>query len=160
MRCQYCGATYDKNYSYCAACGKPVTKIEQYAIQNYDALVRRANKVVQEFDKYPLMPSGDLSIGFIKKVFYYNPLFVLDDLKKGLMDMLLEVTQYQYEEQQLQQIIEETYQRYERGHKERILQILIDEYKRVINGFWDSYRYYMDLRPHETQVFYYSYSIF
>lgn len=129
-------------------------------IENYDALVRRANKIVSEYNRYPLMPKGDCSIDYIKKVFNYNPLFVLDDLKKLLMDTLLKVTEYKYSEEELRPIIDETYGKQEIRHKNRILKTLIENYKHDAQYFRFKHWSYMMLRPEETVIFYYAFSIF
>ncbi len=129
-------------------------------IKDYDALIRRANKIVSEFDRYPLMPEGNCSINFIENVFNFNPLFVLDDLRKSLINTLLDVTEYRYSEEDLRPIIEETYVKYEKKHKARILKILIDNYKHDLQYFRFKHWSYMMLRPEETVIFYYAYSIF
>lgn len=129
-------------------------------ISDYEALLRRANKIVSEYDRYPLMPEGDLSIEYIKRVFNFNPLFVLDDLKKRLINTLLEVTDYKYSEEELQPIINESYGKQEKRHQERILNMLVKNYKHDVNLIRPQYTYYIDLRPMETKIFYYAFSIF
>jgi hypothetical protein len=129
-------------------------------IYDYEALVRRANKIVSEYNRYPLMPEGDLSIEFIKNVFNFNPLFVLDDLKRHLINTLLDVTDYKYSKETLQPIVNESYGKQEKRHQERILDILIKNYKQDVDLIRSQYMYYIDLRPMETKIFYYAYSIF
>ncbi len=132
----------------------------QNKINDYEALVRRANKIVTEFDRFPLMPEGNFSVDFIKNVFNYNPLFVLDELRKYLLDTLLEVTQYRYSEEELQPIIDETYAKHEARHKARILKTLVENYKYDAQHFRYKHWSYMMLRPEETVIFYYAFSIY
>ncbi len=132
----------------------------QTVIKEYDSLVRRANKIVSEFDRYPLMPEGNFSVDFIKKVFDFNPLFVLDDLRCFLLDTLLEVTQYRYSEVDLQPIIDETYGKHEVRHKQRILKTLVENYKYDTQHFRYKHWSYMMLRSEETVIFYYAFSIY
>lgn len=129
-------------------------------IKDYDALVRRANKIASDFDRYPLMPQGDHTIEFIEKVFDFNPLFVLDELKKHLMDTLLEVTEYKYSEEELQPIVEEAYTKHETEQKERILKTVIENYRSEVRNYIFRHSWYVFLRPEETVVFYYAFSIF
>ncbi|MBO5321720.1 MAG: zinc ribbon domain-containing protein [Clostridia bacterium] len=159
MKCKFCGTINNEEAIFCLSCGKQVNSNTR-KIENYDALIRHANKIVNEFDLYPLMPRGDLSIDFIRDVFNFNPLFVLDDLKKAVMDMLWQETNYKYDEKELLPILEETYGKHENKHKERILNILINNYKNDINTLWFKHWSYMRLRPDETIIFYYAFSIF
>lgn len=126
----------------------------------YESLVRRANRIVLEFDRYPLMPEGNYSIDFIKNVFNYNPLFVLDELRCFLLDTLHDVTHYRYAEEALQPIIDETYGKHITRHKQRILKILVDNYKNDVRHFQYKHWTYTMLRPEETIIFYYAFSIF
>ncbi|MBR5272501.1 MAG: hypothetical protein IKU25_03800 [Clostridia bacterium] len=131
-------------------------------IENYDALVRRANKMVDDFNQYPLMTDGGAgwSLDPIRDVFNYNPLFVLARLKKSVMDMLLEKTDYRYDEKDLLPILEETYEKKEKKHCIRIMEILINNFKKEMDGFRFKHDNYMDLRKPETKIFYYAYSVF
>ncbi len=161
MKCEFCGVVNNEGAVFCSSCGKQM-KGSVHKVENYDALVRHANKMVSEYDKYPLMPKGDFSIDFIKKVFKFNPLFVLDNLKKAVMDMLWKETNYKYDEEDLLPILEETYGKYERKHKERILKILIDNFKKDLDSSYFRFKYwsYMDIRTDETIIFYCAFSIF
>lgn len=160
MYCKFCGAFIDNNTSICPSCRQSQTGNSHTQIRDYQALVRRAEKMVTEFGDYPLMPEGDLSFRFIEDVFYYNPLFVLDDLKKSVMDMLLKVTQFRYDQSELLPILDETYYKHEREHKERILEILKFTFSESVDSFGFKFCYYRTLRRPETLVFYYAYSIF
>lgn len=164
MFCEYCNAEMEDTARFCPMCGKPqiskvVNQLENQ-IENYDALMRRANKMVNEFSQYPLMPEGDWSIEFIRNVFNFNPLFVLDNLKKSVMDMLLEESHYQYDEYLLMPILEQTYGKAEVRHKVRILQTLVNNYKQDLKHFWFKHSSYRYLRQEETVIFYYAFSIF
>ncbi len=160
MECLFCATTNSDLAEFCSSCGKSLKKDFVGKIANYDALIRRANKMVNEYDRYPLMPQGDLSIDFIRNVFKFNPLFVLDDLKKAIMNMLLDQTNYQYDEEDLLPILEETYGKHEDEHKKRILDTLINNYKKDIDTIRFKHWSYMMLRPDETVIFYYAFSIF
>ena len=160
MYCKYCATINSEDAKFCSSCGKSLGDANNRDIANRDALVRRANKMVREFDQYPLMPRGNLTLDFIRDVFNFNPLFVLDDLKHSVLDMLLEQTEYAYEEEELLPILEETYGKQEQQQKERILNILIDNFKKDLEGLRFRYWKYMNLRPDETVVFYYAFSVF
>lgn len=129
-------------------------------INDADALLRQANLTASEYGEYPLIPKGDLSVEFIEKVFDFNPLLVLDKLKTVLMSDLMETTGHIYSEEQLQHIVNEAYSRQEVYHKKRILNILIKNYKRDSQHFRIRHHSYMTLRPEETVIFYYAFSIF
>lgn len=156
MQCKFCGHEINGDVKYCSNCGKQ----QVIQIENRDALVRRANKMVEDFNLYPVMPSGDLSLDFIERVFVFNPLFVLDDLKKQVMLVLLETTEYRYDEELLLPILEETYGRQKIKHAERIMNTLVNNYKEDAKRFRYKYSYYMDLRQEETLIFYYAYSVY
>lgn len=158
MICKNCKNEIADNFQFCPVCGAQLNN--NTTIKNYDALVRRATKMVKEFDRYPLMPTGDLSIETIENVFEFNPLFVLDDLKKQLENMLLEQTDYEYDFEDLKPIMEGVYNKYLKYHKSRILDILQENVKTDMDQIRNCYSYYMDLRPIETLLFYYAFSIF
>lgn len=160
MTCIFCGHEIESEAQYCSACGKKQNNISTDKIANRDALVRRAMKMVKEYNRYPLMPTGDLSIEYIKNVFNYNPLFVLDDLRKSVLDMLMHESDFQYDEELLYPILEETYGKSEEAHKNRILKILIENFKSKLPNYRFSQHCYLDLRPLETEIFYYAFSIF
>lgn len=160
MTCRYCQKKLEEGAIFCSHCGKKQEDMKVTEIENYDALIRRANKMVKEYDRYPLIPEGNLSIEFIQNVFNFNPLFVLNDLRKAVLDMLLKVTEYKYDEEQLYPILKETYGKHESQHKERILRTLIENYKYDLKHYSFKQHSYMSLRPVETQIFYYAFSIF
>ena len=72
MKCKFCGMINSEEAIFCSSCGKQVNT-DICKIENYDALIRHANKIVNEFDLYPLMPRGDLSIDFIISCKVVNP---------------------------------------------------------------------------------------
>lgn len=158
MICKNCNNEIADTFKFCSVCGTELS--DNSKIENYDALVRRATKMVKEFDSYPLMPTGDLSVEVIERVFEFNPLFVLDELKKQLENMLLEQTDYKYDFKDLKPIMDEVYNKYTRYHKERILNIIQENLKSDMDHIRKSYSYYMDLRPIETLLFYYAFSLF
>ena len=160
MTCKFCGATLNRKSDFCPECGKEIANIYVIQPENYTSLINHTKKVIKEYDRYPLMPRGDYSLNFIKNVFKFNPLFVLDDLKKSIIDMLLTETNYNYTEDELVPIFETVYIDYEEYHKERILKILINNFKSDVENLRFNYWNYMDLRPVETMIFYYSFSIF
>lgn len=125
-----------------------------------DALLRRAILTASEYDGYPLIPKGDLSVEFIEKVFDFDPLFVLDKLKTVIMSDLMETTGRIYSEEQLQPIVDEAFSAQEAYHKKRILHTLIKNCERDSQHFRIRHHGYMTLRPEETVIFYYAYSIF
>ncbi len=129
-------------------------------INNKDALIRRVEKMLLDFDRYPLMPEGDLTSKFIENVFSFNPLFVLDELKKQIMDVLWEETGYQYDEQVIRTLFEYCYAR----HEKRLKQKVYDSIKRCFIEDMDRFSFRHDnlmrLRPVETQIFYYAFSLY
>lgn len=129
-------------------------------IPNDAALIRRANKMIDDFNLYPTMPTGDLSFEFIANVTKFNPLFVLNQLRKNIIDMLMDKTDFMYDEQQFDYILNETFYKRLKSQQERILLILIDNYKVDMQRLRGTYHSYMDLRQDETVVFYYAYSIY
>lgn len=131
-------------------------------IENYQALCNRINKMITDFGMYPLMPEGDWSIKFIQDVFSFNPLFVLEDFKKNIWDVLLEKTDYKYSEAELMPIINETYTKREKELKAGVLNRIITNFKREIDSSSFNHKYdsYHRLRRDVTPIFYYAYSIF
>lgn len=163
MTCKLCGKELQNGKEYCVICDIKRQDPNGEKIDNYEGLVRRADKMIREYDRYPLMPEGNLSVEYIENVFNFNPLFVLDDLKKQVGDMLLEKTDFRYSERELSHILEATYKRREEEQKSRIYNIIKNNFSNYLNTF-SSYticpRYHMDLRPVETQIFYYAYSLY
>ncbi len=129
-------------------------------IENYQALYNRINKLISDFDVYPLMPEGNLTIEFIENVFSFNPLFVLDDFKKDIMNILLEKTDYKYSEEELMSIVNETYVKREKELKIGVLNQLINNFKGYTDNIWRKETSYMQMRTKETILFYFAYSIF
>ena len=160
MKCAVCKSPIENNELFCSECKQKEFFSNISRITSFESLIRRANKMVEEFDNYPLMPQGDYSFNFINKVLTYNPLFVLDDLKKAITDMLLEQTNYKYSEEELMPIVEITYGKKENFHKARILRTLMNGCNHDIRTFSFNDLDYIDLRPQETTLFYYGYSIF
>lgn len=163
MNCKLCGKEIAENKDFCGICLIKKDDPNASRIENYDALVRRVDKMVADYNKYPLMPSGDLSIEFIENVFNFNPLFVLDDLKKGLYDVIMEKTEFMYSQKELSHLIETTYQRRDEEQKGRIFNNISHNFSNFLDSF-SSYTVtphsYMDLRPVETQIFYYAFSLY
>lgn len=163
MNCKLCGKEIAENKDFCGICLIKKDDPNASKIENYDALVRRVDKMVADYNKYPLMPSGNLSIEFIENVFNYNPLFVLDDLKKNIYDVIMEKTEFMYSQKELRHLIETTYQRRDEEQKGRIFNNISHNFSNFLDGF-SSYTVtphsYMDLRPVETQIFYYAFSLY
>ncbi len=134
--------------------------MNELKIYNYQALCNRISRMIKDFNSYPIMPEGDLSVEFIENVFSYNPLFVLDDFKLTIILTLLEKTDYKYSEDELMPLIDETYGKKEKDLKGDILNYLIENFKSDINHVQFKQHSYMRLRPDETMLFYYAYSIF
>lgn len=168
MYCIKCGSQLPKGAAFCAVCGEKTSDSDTVAVSvqhetkdvNKEALIRFAGKMVDEFVGVPVIPAGDISFEFINSVSSFNPLYILDDLKKQLIDILYEKTEYRYDESYFEDILEATYEKKIRFHQKRILETLIEDYKSIINSFRYSYDLYLDLRPDETRVFYYSHSIY
>lgn len=163
MNCKLCGKEIAENKDFCGICLIKKDDPNASKIENYDALVRRVDKMVADYNKYPLMPSGNLSIEFIENVFNYNPLFVLDDLKKNIYDVIMEKTEFMYSQKELSYLIETTYQRRDEEQKGRIFNNISHSFSNFLDSF-SSYTVtphsYMDLRPVETQIFYYAFSLY
>ena len=160
MNCKICGKELSTDKEICTMCDIKSRDPNASKIENYEGLVRRADKMIKEYSKYPAIPSGNLSIDFIEDVFNFNPLFVLDTLKKSVMDMLLEKTDFRYSQTELSHIAEETYKRHEENQKSRILNTIIENWKEFVDTINILQHSYMSLRPMETQIFYYAYSIY
>lgn len=160
MNCKICGKELSTEKEICTMCDIKSRDPNASKIENYEGLVRRADKMIKEFSKYPAIPSGNLSIDFIEDVFNFNPLFVLDTLKKSVADMLLEKTDFRYSQKELSHIVEETYKRHEENQKNRILNTIMENWKAFVDTINFFQHSYMSLRPLETQIFYYAYSIY
>lgn len=160
MNCKICGKELSTDKEICTMCDIKSRDPNASKIENYEGLVRRADKMIKEFSKYPAIPSGNLSIDFIEDVFNFNPLFVLDTLKKSVMDMLLEKTDFKYSQNELSHIANETYKRHEENQKSRILNTIMENWKAFVDTINFFQHSYMSLRPLETQIFYYAYSIY
>ena len=130
-------------------------------IKNHDTLLRRAKKQIEDFDEYPVIPNN---VKDISEVFNYNPLYVLNDLKKRIMNLLLEKTNYEYEENILENIINEAYNPKEKFLQKRILNQLIVNSKDYFNHISDvvanKYTDTFNIKFNYTPIYYYSYSIF
>lgn len=129
-------------------------------IENYQPLCNRINKMITDFDIYPLMPTGDWTIEFIENVFSFDPLFVLDDFKKEIMNILLEKTDYKYSEEELMPIVYDTYIKREKELKQGVLDRIIKNFKEEVDRTSFKYHLRSQLRVDETVLFYYAYSIF
>ena len=70
MKCTICNCLIENNELFCSECKEKEIFRDISRIASFDSLIRRANKMVEEFDRYPLMPQGDYSFNFIKKVIY------------------------------------------------------------------------------------------
>lgn len=166
MYCIKCGNQLSEGAVFCAVCGEKssnigtVVELKESREFTKDALIRLAGKMVDEFAGVPAIPMGDMSFDFINSVSRFNPLFVLDDLRKQIIDVLYEKTEYRYEESYFEDILKETYEKKIRFHQKRILDTLVEDYKGIVDGFRYNYDTYLDLRPDETRVFYYAHSIY
>lgn len=133
---------------------------ESKNIENEQALIRRANKMIDDWNIYPQMPEGDLTFGFISRVEHFNPLYSLDNLKASILDMLMEQTDYKYDYEEFNQIMASSFGLREENLKLKIVDNLIRRYKEKVGTIRMIYDSEMNLRPDETTVFYYAYSIY
>ena len=117
-----------------------------------------AYKTAAEFDLYPIIPKGDFSIEFIENVFSFDPYYVLNILKEHIFYALLEKNNGKCEYALSE--AEELYSKYEMSHKERILNMLIDEFRSNFGNTVFTHYSYSSLRITETVIFYYAFSIF
>lgn len=129
-------------------------------ILNEQALIRRTNKMIDDWNVYPQIPAGDLTFGFISKVEQFNPLYSLDNLRTSILDMLMEQTDYKYDYEEFDEIMASTFGLREENLKIKIADNLVKEYKEKVGTIRMIYDSEMDLRPDETTVFYYAYSIY
>lgn len=129
-------------------------------ILNEQALIRRTNKMIDDWNIYPQIPEGDLTFGFISKVEQFNPLYSLDNLRTSILDMLMEQTDYKYDYEEFDQIMASTFGLREENLKIKIADNLIRQYKEKVSTMRMIYDSEMYLRPDETTVFYYAYSIY
>lgn len=160
MFCKFCGAKIDDNAVFCSGCGKKQSDTVSTQKDNNDALIRRANKMIEEFDRYPLMPTGNLGVEFIEKVFDFDPLFVLKDLRKSIMNMFLEQTNYNYDEKELLPLLEETYGKNEKKLMRKVYGHITENFQEDFDHTNFLQHSYMSLRPKETMFFYYAFSAF
>ena len=122
-----------------------------------DNSIRTAKKIFRSFDLYPIIPTGDLTVEFIEKVFVFQPLYVLDDLKR---EVNLAIADFKDDADYIFSLIQPAYDKYEKYHKKRILDILIENFRGSFSSLCFKHSSYMTLRPTETLIFYYAYSIF
>lgn len=135
--------------------------LQEGGMPNGDALIRRANKMISEWNIYPAIPTrGDLTFNFIANVRNFEPLFELKALESAILDMMMEQTNCQYDYDEFKELIDISFGRQERDLKIRVLQALISDYKSFVSTLSVKYDNQMNLRPDETAIFYYSYSIY
>lgn len=166
MFCSKCGKEISPDIIFCPYCG--TKKVESNTAFNdrkietvdYEALERRTEKVVKEFNSFPAIPSDNISYDVVANVFSFNPFCLLKKLRKSLMDMLLERTDYRIPETELKPIIESAYGKYEKKYKQKALKYYGDSFEEIMHYWTFSYTYYLDLIPVVTQIFYYSYAVF
>lgn len=123
-------------------------------------LAKTAAKRAAKFDLLPIIPQGDLTIEFIEKVFDYSPLYVLDFLKGDIVKALTNESMLEKNENRITSTARKIYSEYETYHKNRILKGLIANFRALLADLEFKHYSYMTLRPTETLVFYYAFSIF
>ncbi|MBO4432468.1 MAG: hypothetical protein J5852_02935, partial [Clostridia bacterium] len=121
-------------------------------------LNKEAYKTAKQFDLYPVIPKGDLSIEFIENVFSFNPYYVLDALKKHIYYTLLDNSNKDIKGALSK--AEKIYLKYETAHKERILNALIDEFRSNLGSMTFIHSSYTSLRINETVILYYAFCIY
>lgn len=137
------------------------TVLKDTVIPNSEALMRRANKLISDWNIYPAIPTrGDLSFAFIANVKNFDPLSPLQMLKSAILDMMMEQTNYEYDYEDFSELLIATFGKEEKNLKTQILKALIEDCKSIIQTMRMKYDNLMSLRPDETTVFYYSYSIY
>ncbi len=135
--------------------------LENKIIPNSEALIRRANKLISDWNIYPAIPTrGDLSFEFIANAKNFDPLAPLKRLKSAILDMMMEQTNYEYDYEDFSELLTATFGREEQNLKTQILKALTEDCKSIIKSMRMKYDNLMSLRPDETAVFYYSYSIY
>ena len=150
MFCIKCGKELSDTAKFCSSCGTKLNNSITQVSQNVnfsnqvtkDSLLRRAQRVVDNFNFCPYIPKANentVGIGYFEcdYISSFDPLNHLPLLKQSIVENLMEYTAYEFEESYFDDIVEELYTKREREYQIKVLNLLTESIENIhIRGMY------------------------
>ena len=134
-----------------------LSKLENETILS---LKRRANAIIADWDVVPIFPTVIGNFEYVASARFFDPLYRLSLLRAEILKTFMEHTNYMYDENAFDELLDATYGISEKALMKRILDSLVENFKKDFKTF--RYKYTMSVKLYEEEgiIYHYVYSIY